>query len=71
MSKDPEFQDAVKHRSREATGVVIAKYDSYFKGHKTALVDVRDDNGRRIYWASPAQNWETTRTRIEREGPDV
>lgn len=50
----PEYQDEVKHKLNDVTGVVIA---TYYVGN-IEYFDVRADDI--IYYATPAANWETT-----------
>jgi archaeosine-15-forming tRNA-guanine transglycosylase len=50
----PDFQDEVKHKLNDTTGVVIAIYE---KDGKTYL-DVRADD--RIYYETPRENWVVT-----------
>jgi len=75
-NKEPEYQDVVKSKiAGDIVGTVIAKYpiDVYpYQDHlvvvtkKTiSLLDVRV--GDRIYWATPAENWEVVRAYKEEE----
>jgi len=58
----PEVQDQVKHISGEMTGTVIARFT---EGRPIAVkLDVRGDDGR-IYYNTPAENWERVRTEEE------
>lgn len=61
--KEPDFQDYVKHVRNTMAGTVIAKYPVNGVQH----LDVRgiDD---RIYYQTPAKNWEVIRTLEEFEG---
>jgi hypothetical protein len=47
----PKYQDEVKHKLNETSGIVIAVYEK--NGIK--YFDVRADN--RIYYATLAENW--------------
>ena len=73
-TKEPEFQDDVRHKSAEMIGVVIAKYPVRIEEGKTVKyvnhLDVHGVNDK-IYYATPAANWITTRTREDKEGTDV
>lgn len=57
----PNYQDTVKHKTSAipVVGVVIAKYP----WNNQQYLDVRADD--RIYWATPAENWETIQTEEE------
>lgn len=73
---EPKFQDRVRHKfsANLVTGTVIAKYPAcdvqYIsnKGPKLQLLDVRSDDDR-IYYATPAENWEVTQE--YKEGSDI
>ena len=69
QTKIPEFQDEVKHKTSDMTGVVIAKYSApnmTVPGYpQTWFLDVRGAN-EKIYYQTPAENWETVRTEGER-----
>lgn len=51
---DPKFQDIVKHKTADASGTVIAKYCI----GDVQYLDVREGDTK-IYWKTPAKNWET------------
>jgi len=60
----PNFQDEVKHKIAGVMGTVIATYmkdDSLY-------FDVRSADEERIYYKTPAVNWEVVRTQEEIEG---
>jgi hypothetical protein len=61
--KEPEYQDEVKHKKTDTTGIVIAKY----KIGPMQVLDVRDSNDI-IHYGSPAKNWDIVQTREKREG---
>lgn len=50
----PEYQDEVVHVYGEVTGTVIATYTI----DNVLYLDVRSDD--RIYYKTPAENWQTT-----------
>ena len=60
MDKYPNYQDRVKHKYVDASGVVIAKYEK----HDETYFDVRSDNDR-IWYGTMAKNWETIQTEEE------
>lgn len=69
MIKLPEFQDEVKHKTADMTGVVIAKYprpNMTVPGNPQLwALDIRRAD-EVIEYNSPAENWEIVRTAYER-----
>lgn len=51
---EPNFQDVVKHKIADVSGVVIAKYPA----GNDQFLDVQDDEVNKVYWGTPAKNWE-------------
>jgi len=71
-NKEPEYQDIVKSKiAGDIVGTVIAKYPVIYGPSRRShivtrnLLDVRV--GDRIYWATPAENWEVVRAYKEEE----
>lgn len=64
MDKTVAFQDEVKHIVAGVMGTVIAIYTK----EDATYVDVRSADEDRIYYNSPAENWEVVRTQLEIEG---
>ena len=68
--KEPNLQDEVKHKTAEVSGTVIAKYpgskipNSDPQTHDMEFIDVRGSD-EKIYYASPAINWDVVRTEEE------
>lgn len=50
----PDYQDEVRHIATGISGVVIATYEE----NETSYLDVCVDD--RVYYKTPAENWETT-----------
>lgn len=61
---EPDMADEVKHKTDDMAGVVIAKYPGGENSEK--LLDVRGVN-EKIYYGTPAKNWEVTRLREQIE----
>ena len=60
--KEPELRDEVKHKTSDMAGTVITKYMS---GEIMEIVlDVRGFN-EKIYYGTPAKNWEVIRENDE------
>lgn len=57
QSREPQYQDEVKHKKNDATGIVIAKFMLNGKWH----IDVRSFAGR-IHYNSPVENWTVVNT---------
>ena len=55
MKKEPEYQDVVKSKTSDISGIVIAKYTIEGKN----FLDVRGSDDK-IYYQTLAGNWETT-----------
>ena len=64
MGKLVAFQDEVKHIVAGVMGTVIAIYTK----EDATYIDVRSADEDRIYYKSPAENWEVVRTQLEIEG---
>lgn len=58
--RKPQYQDEVKHKLNDTTGVVIATY--FDSGER---LDVRSSNGK-VYYGTAASNWEVVRTEEDR-----
>jgi len=60
---EPELRDEVKSKiAPDMTGIVIAKYPG--GENQGSLIDVRLFN-EKIYYGSPAKNWEVVRLNAE------
>jgi len=63
MTKEPEVQDYVKHKTADVTGIVTAKYlGKYIRESSPEIadmqfLDVRGDD-EKMYWKTPAANWD-------------
>ena len=57
----PEYQDTVKNKNNEATGIVIAKY----RLDGETYLDVRSFEDK-IYYKTPIDNWSAVSTEEER-----
>ena len=73
-NKEPEYQDIVKSKiAGDIVGTVIAKYPIDVYPYQEYLLDVTTISlldvrvGDRIYWATPAENWEVVRAYKEEE----
>ncbi|MDD3288405.1 MAG: hypothetical protein PHX43_05300 [Alphaproteobacteria bacterium] len=64
MTTPVAFQDEVKHIVAGVMGTVIAIYTK----EDATYIDVRSADEDRIYYKSPAENWEVVRTQLEIEG---
>ena len=64
MTTPVAFQDEVKHMVAGVMGTVIAIYTK----EDATYIDVRSAEEDRIYYKSPAENWEVVRTQEEIEG---
>lgn len=60
-NQEPDLYDEVKHKKNEITGTVIAIFPMLSSRTRTRkmYLDVRSDN--RIYYQTPASNWEVTK----------
>lgn len=64
MATPVAFRDEVKHIVAGVMGTVIAIYDK----EDATYIDVRSAEEDRVYYKSPAENWEVVRTQLEIEG---
>jgi hypothetical protein len=64
MTTPVAFQDEVKHIVAGVMGTVIAIYTK----EDATYIDVRSAEEDRIFYKSPAENWEVVRTQLEIEG---
>lgn len=61
--KEPEYQDRVKCKNNEYSGIVIAKY--MFEG--ISYLDIRIDDDT-ICYQTKTKNWKTLETEVESYG---
>jgi len=64
MTTPVAFQDEVKHIVAGVMGTVVAIYTK----EDATYIDVRSAEEDRIFYKSPAENWEVVRTQLEIEG---
>lgn len=63
--KVPELRDEVKHKISDMAGIVITKYPKVLPTGKTEqYLDVRGFD-EKIYYDSPAKNWEVVKLNDE------
>ncbi len=68
-NKEPALQDEVKHKTSDMAGTVLAKHPGTWTdetGEEITgnVLDVRGFN-EKIYYATPAKNWEVVRENDE------
>lgn len=61
QTKEPNYQDEVKNRLNDSTGVVIAKYTM----DGETYLDVRGSEDR-IFYHTKAKNWDVVNTEKDR-----